>query len=291
MIERGSKRKAKTPAQLEQRLNTFKRMFEKDDFYTYKASLECIVFKYKVDDLLVDGYLIKPKGQNDLPLLIYNRGGNGRYGAVIFASLMSNLFPLAEKGFAIIGSQYRGSLGKEVVKGKYDEFGGKDIDDVVKLLDYIPHIQGVDGSRVGMYGSSRGGMQTLIASRRMPSIKALAVQSGASDLLRELENRPEMENVYKIRIPNYSDNKHMALAERSAINWADTLKKNMPILIIHGDQDTKVSVDNAYWLVEKLEEFKHPYKLSIYGGEKHSFNANAKTMALSELATWFHLHL
>lgn len=54
--------------------------------------MDCIVFKYPVGDLLVDGYIMKPKGQKNLPVLIFNRGGNGRYGAVNFAVMLFTLF-------------------------------------------------------------------------------------------------------------------------------------------------------------------------------------------------------
>ena len=172
MMTKGSQRKAKTPEELERRLAKFKEVFSRESFERYKESIDCAMFKYPVGNLTVSGYVMKPKGQTDLPVLIYNRGGNGRYGAVVFGAMMAKLFPMAEQGFAIIGSQYRGSFDKEVVNGEYDEFGGSDVLDVVKLAKYIPYITGVDSAKVGMYGSSRGGMQTFLAMQKMPELKA-----------------------------------------------------------------------------------------------------------------------
>ena len=71
--------------------------------------------------------------------------------------MMRNLFPIANQGFVIIGSQYRGTGSKNNL---LDEFGGKDVNDVTALLDYIPSIKDADPERIGMYGASRGGMQT-----------------------------------------------------------------------------------------------------------------------------------
>ena len=291
MITKGSQRKAKTPEELNKRLSKFKEIFPRENFDHYKDSIECEVFKYPVGNLTVSGYVMKPKGQADLPVLIYNRGGNGRYGAVVFGAMMANLFPMVEQGFAIIGSQYRGTFDKEVTEGEYDEFGGSDVLDVVKLAKYIPHITGVDPTRVGMYGSSRGGMQTFLAMQRMPEVRAVASIAGASDLLRELQFRQSMEKVYKRRIPNYEGNKEAELSKRSVLKWVDKLNKSVPILIQHGDKDDRISVENAKWLANALGKSEHPYRLSIYKDEGHGWSPKTKPTAMKELADWFHQHL
>ncbi|MEP0177813.1 MAG: prolyl oligopeptidase family serine peptidase [Paraglaciecola sp.] len=291
MLKKMNQRKAKTPEALEKRMSRLQTLFSKSSFDNYKVSLECITFKYKVDGVFVDGYLIKPKNQENLPVLIYNRGGNGRYGAVVFGAMLNNLFPVAEQGFAIIGSQYRGAFDDDVKPGEYDEFGGADVDDVVKLMDFIPNIENVDVSRIGMYGSSRGGMQTFLALQHMPNVKAVASVMGASDLLKELENRAEMENVYKIRIPNYDTNKAAELEKRSVLKWADKLNKSVPILLQHGDKDKKVNVANAIWLDKVLTKLAHPHKLSIYKGEGHGWSSETKPLVIKELTDWFHEYL
>ena len=291
MITKSVQRKAKTDEELARRLAAFKENFTRESFDHYKESIECSVFKYPVGNLTVSGYVMKPKGQTDVPVLIYNRGGNGRYGAVVFGAMVANLFPMAEQGFAIIGSQYRGAFDKEVVKGKYDEFGGSDVLDVVKLANYIPYIKDANPLKVGMYGSSRGGMQTFLAMQKMPEVNAVASIAGASDLLRELEFRQSMENVYKVRIPNYDVDKEAELEKRSVVKWVDKLDKSVPILIQHGDRDKRVSVENAKWLANALEKSAHPHRLSIYKNEGHSWSPKTKPTAMKELADWFHQHL
>lgn len=283
-------RKAKTEAELKIRIQKFQEMFSEEDFNRNQATIDCVIFKYKVGDILVDGFFIQPKGKKNLPILVYNRGGNGRYGAVHFTSMFRQLFPISEKGFAVIGSQYRGAFNK-VVKGQYDEFGGVDVDDVVALVDLIPSIDSVNPQKIGMFGSSRGGMQTFLALKRLTNIKAVAVIAGASDLLKELAFRPEMENVYKLRIPNYEQNKETELSNRSVLHWLDSIDMRVPILIQHGDQDKRVSVDNALWLAAALEKRNHPHELSIYEGQAHGFKGDAKIIAREELISWFNTHL
>ncbi|MEM6510306.1 MAG: S9 family peptidase, partial [Pseudomonadota bacterium] len=109
-IAQKNKRKAKNEEAYLKRIKAFEETFPQDMFDNFKANLTCHNFKYQVDNVEVLGYIIKPKViKNKLPVLIYNRGGNGNFGSVYFAAMMRNLFPLAEQGFVVIGSQYRGT--------------------------------------------------------------------------------------------------------------------------------------------------------------------------------------
>ena len=146
-------------------------------------------------------------------------------------------------------------------------------------------------SRVGIYGTSRRGMQTFIALQQLPAINAVAAIAGVSDLLKRSETRPSMEEVYKNRIPNYATYKTSELEKRSVLKWADKLDKNIPILLQHGDQDRKVSVENAKWLAQSLTKLNHPHTLIIYEGEGHGWSPKIKAITTKELTDWFHQHL
>ncbi|TMP26136.1 peptidase [Pseudoalteromonas rubra] len=270
------------------KLSGFKSRFTEEDFNYFKSKLSCQTFTYRVDGIDVQGFVIKPIVLSEkAPVIIYNRGGNGNYGAVVFGSMMANLFPLAKEGFVIVGSQYRGTFTKE---DNLDEFGGQDVNDIVALMDIIPHIEGVDIKRVGMYGVSRGAMQTYLAAKKIPSIKAIAAVAGVVDLKKELEYRPNMEKVYKNRIPLYESDKDAQLLSRSAISWVEKLSKETPILLLHGDQDKRVSVDNSRRFSEALNAGKIPNKLIIYKNDNHFLEKNRRAV-FAELSGWFHSHL
>jgi len=221
-------------------------------------------------------------------VLIYNRGGNGNFGGVVFGSMMSNLFPIANEGFVIIGSQYRGTFIKK--SSVSDEFGGSDVNDVTALLDYIQNIEGADVQRIGMYGASRGGMQTHLALKQTSKIKAIATIAGATDLLKELDFRPAMEKVYANRIPDYDKNKVAELKRRSVLTWVDELSQNIPILLLHGEDDKRVSVNNSIELAEALTKHNIPHKLIVYPNDNHRLMKN-KEKANKELISWFREYL
>ncbi|GIU16978.1 S9 family peptidase [Shewanella sp. MBTL60-112-B1] len=285
VMEKKFKRKISSEEKLKQTLSRFDSRFGKEKFDLYKANLSCSTFEYLVDGNVVKGYIIKPiVSSGKLPVLIYNRGGNGNFGGVVFGAMMNNLFPIANEGFVIIGSQYRGTFNSDSIV--QDEFGGSDINDVIALMDFIPSIEGADEQRIGMYGASRGGMQTHLAVKKATNIKAIATISGQSDLLKGLTYRPEMENVYLHRIPNYEQNKVTELNKRSVLNWVNELSPSIPILLIHGDNDKRVSVKHSMDLADALSTNQIPHKLVIYPEDDHFLNKNKET-AEKELVNWF----
>ncbi|KZN64831.1 hypothetical protein N473_13640 [Pseudoalteromonas luteoviolacea CPMOR-1] len=281
-------KRLKSDEKVDKAMKRFVKWFPKSQFNEYKSNLACQHFTYSVDGLEVDGYVIKPKShKGKLPVLIYNRGGNGSFGNMTLGPLVANLFPLADKGFVIIGSQYRQSKKPQV---PLDEFGGADVNDVVALNELIPHIHGADSQRIGMYGASRGAMQSYLAVKKMPNIKALAAIAGVSDLTKQLERRPEMERVYKYRIPNYKDNKQQALSQRSVLHFANTLPKNIPILLLHSTDDRRVSHEQSVELAKAFALHNIEHKLVLYPDDYHNLRLNKKESFL-ELANWFNAHL
>ncbi|WP_019028913.1 prolyl oligopeptidase family serine peptidase [Colwellia piezophila] len=260
-------------------------------FNEYKQSLTCRTFIYDVDGVAVQGFVIKPnKAKNEkLPVVVYNRGGNGFFGYQLFGYLYLNHFPIAEQGFVFIGSQYR--LKSKINQHNDDEFGGADVEDVSSLLDIIPNIIGADQHRIGMFGVSRGSMQTFLTlkGRNGDKVKAVVSWAGNSDLARGLEIRPEMEKVYFKRIPKYAENKQLELNKRSVLKWVDKLPK-APVLLLHGDADRRVNVEHSVKLASEFERLGYPHKLIIYPGDNHGLRKNS-VKAKEEVVSWFKRYL
>ena len=237
------------------------------------------------------GFYLKPKQsvQKTLPVIIYNRGGNGAYGVIPFDTKVGKLAELAKQGFIVIGSQYRGSSLSILNNGK-DEFGGADVNDVLALTKLLEELPEADSSRVGMYGWSRGGMQTYIAAKSLPNIKAIAVGAGNSDEALALKIRPKFENILIKRVPNFKENRAEELEKRSVIKWIDKLPKQAPILLLHGDKDKRVNVKQSIQLAALLKKENHPHKLVVYPGGNHGLKRERKEVN-QEVTTWFKKYL
>ncbi|HEX5171789.1 MAG TPA: prolyl oligopeptidase family serine peptidase [Cyclobacteriaceae bacterium] len=242
---------------------------------------------YLSDGLKVKGYLAVPKKEGKYPCIIYNRGGNREFGKITEASFVRGIGELSSMGYIVAGSQYRGNDGGE----GNEEFGGKDVNDVLNLIPLFSQINAADTSRMGMFGWSRGGMMTYIALSKTKKMKAAVVGSGLADLIKTLETRPEFDSlVFAQLIPSYTNNKINALKERSAVYFADKINKTTPILVLQGTADWRVPSDQVLDLVKKFYDVNQPVRFILYEGGQHSL-AEFRNDCISQIENWFNTYL
>jgi len=221
---------------------------------------------YLSDGLKVKGYLAIPKKPGVYPAIIYNRGGNRDFSALSDGQIIRMLGLVSSWGYVCIASQYRGNGGGE----GQEEFGGKDVNDVLNLIPCLEQISQADTSRIGMLGWSRGGMMTYLALARTCRIKAAVSGSGMADALMNTQKRPEMDSVFAELVPGYASNRDSALKSRSAVYWADKICKTTPLFLLSGSADWRVSPDEVLELVGALYKAKHPLRFEFLEGGQHS---------------------
>lgn len=255
--------------------------------YRYIDSIDIYGISYLSDGLRVRGYVVKPKRNGKFPCIIYNRGGNREYGAITIGSGVTTLGQIAKEGYVVIASQYRGNGGSEGV----EEFGGKEVNDIIILTEVLKEIEGADTERIGMYGWSRGGMMTYIALTKTDKIKAAVVGGAISDNFDTIKDRPTMEKgVFAELIPNYEENKESELEKRSAIKWADKFPKNVPILLLHGNADWRVKPEQSLRMALEFEKYRIPYRLIMFEGGDHGISEHKKEVN-EQVLMWFDKYL
>lgn len=233
------------------------------------------------DNLKIRGFLIRPKKEGKYPVIIFNRGGNREAGSVSLDMMTNFLSKIADQGFIIIGSQLRGGARSE----GQDEFGGKDINDVLSLLDIIKSLPYADSSKIGMLGISRGVMTNFLVLKQTSLIKSCISISGISNL--KQKDRPDMESLYELLIPNYQADQEAALQKRSPLlAIAEIKNKNISHFIIHGQNDERANVDNALELYAELCKNKISSRLQIFEGDNHGINQHADEL-LKSINAWF----
>jgi len=234
-----------------------------------QTEVEVLSITYLSDGLKVKGYLAMPVVGENLPCVIFNRGGNREFGALSDKSAAQMLGKIAGWGYVVVASQYRGNAGGE----GQEEFGGKDVNDVLNLIPLLEELPQADATRIGMFGWSRGGMMTYIALAKTDRIAAAIVGAGSADLFDAIERRPEMEaTVYSELIPNYANNKEKALVARSSIYWPEKLSKKTPILLLHGSADWRVHPTQALRMAMALYENEHPFRFVFFEGGDHGLS-------------------
>jgi dipeptidyl aminopeptidase/acylaminoacyl peptidase len=265
--------------------------FPREDYEHAQATLDCRYVSYESDGLPIGGWMVAPKRPPGarLPVLIFNRGGNGSFGQFVFATAMMQLFPYAEEGFLVLASNYRGANEDEPAKYGRDEFGGAEVRDVERLLALVDRLPNADPDNVFMLGGSRGVMMSYLVARNSKRIRAIASINGQVDLEADLAFRPEMERVYAELIPDYATRKREVLAQRSALRWAEELPRGMPILLLHGSADDRVDPANGPRFKQRLDALGHPNKLVTYADDDHFLSRN-RAQARAEIVAWFRSH-
>ena len=281
-------------------LNQFSRLSKPEEFvvtkstgldwvenFKYLDSLNFFWITYLSDELRVKGYLLEPKKAGTYPCIIFNRGGNRDFGMLTPFRVAYLGGYLARRGYVVAFSNYRGVDGGDGI----EEFGGREVNDVLNLIPALKQVENADTSRIGMYGWSRGGMMTYIALTKTDKIKAAAVGGAVSDVEESIKDRPEMEtHVLSQLIPDYEQNKDEEIFKRSAIKWADKFPKNVPLLILHGTSDWRVKPEQSLKLALEFEKYRVPYRLIMFEGADHGISEYRQELRENVVA-WFDRYL
>jgi len=248
---------------------------------TSTVNSEYYVFTYWSDGYRVTGFFGRPKDDGLHPVIIYNRGGCREYG--VLEGWEVALF--VEAGYVAVASQYRGNAGSE----GQAEFGGADVNDVLNLVPLLKQLPYVDPDRIGMMGHSRGGMMTYLALKQETlagthDIKAAATVGGLADLFMSCE---EGHTYCFSMVGGWPEDDPALYESRSATHWPELI--NAPLLIQHGEADSRVSVEQSRKLAEALKEAGKTLELITYPGEDHELSEHRG--GLPEALTWFQRYL
>ncbi len=271
----------------EQQSKFTRRFYSKDDYDSARSNprTECSRIIYSSDGLQVVGFLVRPRNHSSkrFPVIIFNRGGFLDIGKIEPFNHV-DFTRLAEEGFVVLASQYRGNDAGE----GHEELGGADLDDVSNLLETARSLPYADTTNVFMYGVSRGGMMTFLEMKRNFPINAAAVVGAVYDVAAFGERAPGVLAEAVKLIPAYERKGLSALQERSVMNWPDAL--NRPLLMIHGSDDEEVPAAEALTFAAKFSTLKRPYEIVVYAGDVHEVAMNRRERD-SLIATWFKHYL
>lgn len=253
--------------------------------------LECAQLEYHSDTILVQAWGLQPKakGKQKWPVIIYNRGGNAALGRLDYVSVLRQLSPLAQQGFIVLASQYRGSVPQDQQTYGKDQFGGADVRDIHQLIELAKKLPAADANNIFLYGISRGGMMSYLTTRQRDDIRAMAITGAPTNLVTELPRKPEMELIFRSLIPDYDQHKVRELEQRSVIYWAEQLPATLPILLIYGGKDQRVHPDNSRLLAAKLTELKRPVRLIEFAEADHLLT-DYKEQERQAMLSWFRQH-
>jgi dipeptidyl aminopeptidase/acylaminoacyl peptidase len=211
-----------------------------------------------------------------LPVLIYCRGGIGKFGRVRTHWVEQ----FANFGYVIFAPSYRGNEGGE---GR-DEFGGGDKEDVFSAFRLLQSFPFVDPERISVMGFSRGAINATLTAAEIKGVHRLILWSGVSDLAQTYEERIDLRKMLKRVIGGSPAKKPGSYQIRSPLFMANRI--HCPVLIMHGTQDVQVDFSHGLNMYKKLKELGVNVEMHSYQGYGHLFPSPIHEAAVERMFTW-----
>jgi dipeptidyl-peptidase-4 len=246
------------------------------------------------DGVTLDGWMLKPSTfdpSKRYPVIVHvygepagqtvtDRWGGGR-----------NLFhrALAEAGYLVVSFDNRGTpapkgaVWRKVVYGAVGELSAKEQAAAVRALGAArPY---VDLARVGLWGWSGGGSNTLNGMFRYPDVFHVGVS------VAPVPDQRLYDTIYQERYMGLPQDNADGYKRGSPINFAEGLKG--PLLIIHGSGDDNVHYQGTERLVNRLVELGKPFDLMVYPNRTHAIAEGPGTTphVYKRIARFFFEHL
>jgi dipeptidyl aminopeptidase/acylaminoacyl peptidase len=218
----------------------------------------------------VQAWIVKPPdfdAARKYPLLVLIHGGpqgswsdswSYRWNPQVFASA----------GYVVFAPNPRGSIGwgQEFVDDVTGDWGGRAYEDVMKGVDFAEALPYVDKGRTAAAGASYGGYLVAWIAGHTDRFKALVDHDGVFDLASMYGSTEELWFTdWEFKGPYWEN---PALYERwSPSRFVSQFKT--PTLVIHGELDYRVPLEQGLAMFTALQRRGVPSKLLVFPDENH----------------------
>jgi dipeptidyl aminopeptidase/acylaminoacyl peptidase len=236
----------------------------------------------------VQGWLMLPKDfdpAKKYPLVVNVHGGpsaacSSRWDA-------GTMGPQSAMEYFSLCPNPRGSYGQgeAFTQGNVKDFGGGDFRDIMAGIDAMGKQYPIDTNRLGIRGHSYGGYMTMWAETQTHRFAAAVAGAGLSDWL----SYYGLNDIDEWMIPFFGASVYddpAVYAKSDPMHFVKAVKT--PTLILVGDRDGEVPMEQSVEWGHALTTFHVPNKLVVYPNEGHMFiqPADARDYSLRSLE-WF----
>jgi dipeptidyl-peptidase-4 len=173
---------------------------------------------------------------------------------------------LVQQGYIVVLADVRGSVGygRRFREAFLMDYGGKDLDDLAAVVDGLKALPYVDGERIGIWGSSYGGLLSVYALLKRPGMFAAGV-AGAPAV------DPHAFGPDDVAITRSPATHPDAFVRGSALALGENLRDRL--LIIHGLMDDVVPFRTTLALAERLMLLGKDFDLATAPAATHAWTA------------------
>jgi dipeptidyl aminopeptidase/acylaminoacyl peptidase/tetratricopeptide (TPR) repeat protein len=220
------------------------------------------------DGTVVDFFLTVPEDApagERLPTLLRIHGGP--------VSQLQNEFDFewqlfAAHGYAVLGANPRGSSGRGLAYARaiWADWGGKDFEDVMAVVDEAARMGIADPDRLGVGGWSYGGILTDWTILKTSRFKAAIAGAGMGNVLAGYgTDHYQYEYEAELGLPWKTRDVWLHLSR--PFLEADRIKT--PTLFLCGEADWNVPLINSEQMYQALRRLEVPTELVVYPGQSH----------------------
>jgi dipeptidyl-peptidase 4 len=173
---------------------------------------------------------------------------------------------LVQQGYIVVLADVRGSVGygRAFREAFLMDYGGKDLDDLAAVVNGLKALPYVAGDRIGIWGSSYGGLLSVYALLKRPGMFAAGV-AGAPAV------DPHAFGPDDVAITRSPATHPDAFVRGSALGLGENLRD--PLLIIHGLMDDVVPFRTTMALAERLMLLGKDFDLATAPAATHAWTA------------------
>ena len=227
-------------------------------------------FRWKSSDgLSVQGWLYRPHGESVGTILSVHGGPTGHSEDLFDGELQY----LVSQGFTVLEPNYRGSTGftaqfEESIKK--DGWGGREQDDILAAAQALVDAGISHKGKIGITGTSYGGYSAWCAITRAPRelIAAAAPICGMTDLVVDYySTRPDLRGYSEEMMGGTPAQVPERYEKGSPIHSVGNITGKL--LIVQGEQDPNVTMENVAAVEAELKKKNIPYELLLFPNEGH----------------------
>ena len=237
------------------------------------------------DGLTINGYLTLPVGveAKNLPIIINPHGGPW---ARDFWQFKAEIQFLANRGYAVLQINYRGSVGfgKDFWQKSFKQWGKNMQNDISDAVAWAIKEGIADPKRVAIYGGSYGGYATLAGMTFTPELYACGIDyCGVSNIFTFYSSIPDYWEAYRSMLYEMAGDPvkdSLMLREVSPLFHVEKIKS--PMLIAQGANDPRVKKAESDQMVEALKKAGLKVTYIVKDDEGHGFKNEKNKFALYE---------
>ncbi|HRK69093.1 MAG TPA: prolyl oligopeptidase family serine peptidase, partial [Hyphomonas sp.] len=206
---------------------------------------------------------------------------------------------VASRGYVVLQPNFRGSagFGKAFLDAGRGEWGGKMQDDLTDGMAALDLAGIANKDRACIVGASYGGYAALAGAAFTPDVYkcsiAIAPVSDLNAMLQESRQKYGRDHwviSYWERAMADGDARRKKLQAISPVNAASQV--NVPVLLIHGSDDTVVPISQSEQMDRALRAARKPVEFVRLKGEDHWLSiADTRLQLLAEVDRFLKTHL